>query len=390
VSRISDAASVKGRFHNVQLLAITNPGIESILSNELRSLGLKTSRTIPGGVELTGKMEAVMRANLHSRVANRIVVRAAEFHASTFHELERRAKKVEWARFVSRGGAVRFRVTCRKSRLYHSDAVAERFENVLVSALNATIADRDQDEEKSDNDAQLFIVRIADDICTVSADSSGDLLHRRGYRQAIAKAPLRETLAAAILIGSEWDMTSPLVDPMCGSGTIAIEGAMMARNIAPGAARSFAFEKWPDQDAAALAQLRDKARENEKAGIDTTIVASDRDAGAVEATRSNAERAGVLNNLQIEQQSLSAAEFPGTPGWIVSNPPYGLRIGESAPLRNLYATLGKILRTKARGYLVALLSADKKLERQLGIELDEKFRTTNGGIPVRLVTGRYE
>jgi putative N6-adenine-specific DNA methylase len=256
--------------------------------------------------------------------------------------------------------------------------------------LNATIADRDQDEEKSDNDAQLFIVRIADDICTVSADSSGDLLHRRGYRQAIAKAPLRETLAAAILIGSEWDMTSPLVDPMCGSGTIAIEGAMMARNIAPGAARSFAFEKWPDQDAAALAQLRDKARENEKAGIDTTIVASDRDAGAVEATRSNAERAGVLNHLQIGQQSLSAAEFPGTPGWLVSNPPYGLRIGESASLRNLYATLGKILRTKARGYLVALLSADKKLERQLGIELDEKFRTTNGGIPVRLVTGRYE
>ena len=373
----------------MQILAITNPGIESILNKELRSIGLKTSRTIPGGVELAGKMDAVMRANLHSRTANRAVVRAAEFHASTFHELERRAKKVEWTRFVSRGGAVRFRVTCRKSRLYHSDAVAERFENVLVSSLNATIDDRDQDED-NDGEAQLFIVRIADDICTVSADSSGELLHRRGYRQAIAKAPLRETLAAAMLIGSEWDTTSPLVDPMCGSGTIAIEGAMMARNIAPGAARTFAFEKWPDHDDRALTQMRNEARENEKAEIVAPIIASDRDAGAVEAARSNAERGGVLSNIQIEQRPLSAAEFPETPGWIVSNPPYGLRIGESAPLRNLYSTLGKILRTRAQGYLVALLSADRKLEAQLGIELDAKFRTTNGGIPVRLVTGRHE
>ena len=373
----------------MQLLAITNPGIESILNRELKNLGLKTTRTIPGGVEITGKMEAVMRANLHSRTANRIVARAAEFHASTFHELERRAKKVEWSRFVNRGSAVRFRVTCRKSRLYHSDAVAERFENVLVSSLNATVADRNQDED-NDGDAQLFIVRIADDICTVSADSSGELLHRRGYRQAIAKAPLRETLAAAMLAGSDWDMTSPLVDPMCGSGTIAIEAAMMARNIAPGGARTFAFEKWPDHDDAAFTRLRDEARAIEKAEIAAPIVASDRDAGAVEAARSNAERAGVLNNLVIEQRSLSAAEFPETPGWIVSNPPYGLRIGESAPLRNLYSTLGKILRTRAQGYLVALLSADRKLEAQLGIQLDEKFRTTNGGIPVRLVTGRHE
>jgi putative N6-adenine-specific DNA methylase len=110
----------------------------------------------------------------------------------------------------------------------------------------------------------------------------------------------------------------------------------------------------------------------------------------VEAARSNAERAGVLSNIAIDQRPVSAAEFPDTPGWIVSNPPYGLRIGESAPLRNLYSALGKILKTRAQGYLVALLSADRKLEAQLGIELDEKFRTTNGGIPVRLVTGRHE
>jgi putative N6-adenine-specific DNA methylase len=314
-------------------------------------------------------------------------VRAAEFHASTFHELERRVKKVEWSRYLSRGGPVRFRVTCRKSKLYHSDAVAERFENALVSQLNATIGDRDSDED-NDGDAQLFIVRLANDLCTVSADSSGELLHRRGYRQAVAKAPLRETLAAAMLVGSEWDTSKPLVDPMCGSGTIAIEGAMMSRNMAPGVARSFAFEKWPDFDQSAWNQLRDEAREKERSSAEAPIVSSDRDAGAVEAAKSNAERAGVSGDIEIEQRPLSAATFPDTPGWIVCNPPYGLRIGETAPLRNLYSTLGKILRTKAPSYLLALLSADRKLEAQVGVRFTEIFRTTNGGIPVRLVTSR--
>ena len=373
----------------MNLLATTSPGIEALLERELRTLGIKTRGRIAGGVEFRGDIGAVHHANLYCRTANRIVTRIAGFHASSFHELERRAKKIEWQQFISNGDAVRFRVTCRKSRLYHSDAVAERFENVIASKLNAKIAERSVDEDES-GEEQLFIVRIANDVCTVSADTSGELLHRRGYRQAIAKAPLRETLAAAMLLGSEWNMTSPLVDPMCGSGTIAIEGAMMARNIAPGAARSFAFEKWPGHDGSAWQELHDEARANEKTGVSTRIIASDRDAGAIEAARANAQRAGVASDVEIEQRPVSAAEFPDEAGWIVSNPPYGLRIGESAPLRNLYSALGKILRTRAQGYLLALLSADRKLEGQIGIELDEVFKTTNGGIPVRLVTGRYE
>ncbi|HEX6573896.1 MAG TPA: class I SAM-dependent RNA methyltransferase, partial [Gemmatimonadaceae bacterium] len=366
-------------------------GVELILEKELKQLGLKTTRTIPGGVELKGDIQTIHRANVHSRTANRIVARIAEFHASSFHELERRAKKIEWERFVSRGQSVRFRVTCRKSKLYHSDAVAERFENVLASKLDAKIADRiDGSDDDDINDGQLFIVRFLNDICVVSADTSGDLLYRRGYRQAVAKAPLRETLAAAMLIGSEWDISKPLVDPMCGSGTIAIEGAMMARNIAPGVARSFAFENWPDHDPTSLQLVRNAARAAERSSSGTEIVASDRDAGAVEAARANADRAGVGGDLAIEQKPLSAAHLPEGKGWIVSNPPYGLRIGESGQLRNLYSTLGRILRERAPEYVLALLSADRKLEGQVGIDFSEMFRTTNGGIPVRLVTGRYE
>jgi len=364
-------------------LAITAPGLEGILARELKTLGLKIGKSIPGGVEFTGDRNDVMRANLSSRVANRIVVRVDEFHASSFHELERRAKKLEWNRYLNEASRVRFRVTAKKSKLYHSDAVAERLGLAAVRA-GAVIAE-DSDDDESGNNAQLFIVRLMNDIVTISADSSGELLHRRGYRQAVAKAPLRETLAAAMLIGSGWDGKSPLVDPMCGSGTIAIEGAMMARNISPGVERKFAFEEWPDHDGKAWKAMIHDARSKESPQSAARIIASDRDPGAVAATISNAKRARTLDDIEIENRSLSEMEVPEGPGWIVSNPPYGLRVGESCPLRNLYARLGQIVRNEAKESTLALLSADKSLDAQLKLPLKEIFRTTNGGIPVRLI-----
>lgn len=369
----------------MKILAVTAPGLEGILARELSQLGLKAGASISGGVELTGGLSDLHRANLWSRVANRIVVRAAEFHASSFFELERRAKKIEWGKFVTRDTPVTFRVTCRKSRLYHSDAVAERLMKAVLGATGASTASSASEDEE--HHGQQFVVRIADDICTISADSSGDLLHKRGYRQAIAKAPLRETIAAAMLIGSGWDSQHPLIDPMCGSGTIAIEGAMMSRKIAPGARRQFAFEQWPDHNPLAWQAMIDEARSGELQSAAASIIASDRDAGAVEAARSNAERAGVGADVKIHHQPISASHFPDPPAWVVSNPPYGERIGESGRLRNLYAKLGSIIREKPAGYVLALLSADRKLEGQIGLDMQEVFRTTNGGIPVRLIAG---
>jgi putative N6-adenine-specific DNA methylase len=366
-------------------LAITAPGIEEILNAELKELGIKTGKKIPGGVEFRGSTADLRRANLWSRVANRVVERVDEFHASTFYELERRAKKIEWGKFLTSGSSVRFRVTCRKSKLYHSDAVAERLQKAANRAIGAKITE-DAGDDESESDSQLFIVRLSDDICTISADSSGQLLHRRGYRQAIAKAPLRETIAAAMLLGSKWDTNTPLVDPMCGSGTIAIEGAMLARKMAPGLDRRFAFEQWPDHDEAAWKKSVDEARNLALPNAPGPILGSDRDAGAITAAQSNAERAGVTADVDFSQRAISAVEFPDTPGWVVTNPPYGLRVGESSTLRNLYSQMGKILRGPAKGYLLALLSADRELDAQLRLELNEVFRTSNGGIPVRLVT----
>ena len=372
----------------MNLFAITAPGLEGILATELRSLGIRIRQSVPGGVEFRGGREDLWKANLWSRVASRIVERADEFHANSFHELERRAKKIEWEKFIAPGASIRFRVTCRKSKLYHSDAVAERLGKAAQRAVNAKIAE-DFDDEDAASDAQLFVVRIANDVCTISADSSGDLLHRRGYRQAVAKAPLRETLAAAMLIGSGWNSAAPLVDPMCGSGTIAIEGAMIARRIAPGIRRHFAFEGWPDHDATLWREMLESARAQQLERAPSSIIASDRDAGATQAAGANAERADVAQDIEISQRAVSDIDFPEEAGWLVSNPPYGLRVGESGPLRNLYSKLGKILAERAPGYVLALLSADRALDAQLGLDLREVFRTTNGGIPVRLVTGQH-
>jgi len=225
-------------------------------------------------------------------------------------------------------------------------------------------------------------------VCTISADSSGELLHRRGYRKALGKAPVRETLAAAMLYGSEWDLELPLVDPMCGSGTIAIEAALMSRRVAPGAGRAFAFESWPGHDEAAWHGIIDRARNSALGEAPGPILASDRDEGAVGASLANAERAGVSGDVEFSVRAISDAPIPHTPGWVVTNPPYGARVGRSGPLKNLYAQLGKVARVRASGYRVALLSAERALEAQLRLDLREVFRTSNGGIPVRLMVGR--
>ena len=366
---------------------MTAPGVEGLLGSELKALGIVVKEKTPGGVSFAGTTEHLQRVNLRSRLANRVLVRLAEFHASTFHELERRAKRVAWSRFVTEGDPARFRVTCRKSKLYHSDAVAERLLKISGGISGGAVADENDEGEEDAGSAQLFVVRIVHDVCTISVDSSGELLHRRGYRQAIAKAPLRETLAAAMLAAIEWDGAEPIVDPMCGSGTIAIEAAMMARNIAPGLRRTFAFEKWPEHDAALWQRLKNEAAERVIPSAPGPIVASDRDAGAVEAAKANAERAGVPGDIEISVSAISDATYPQPPGWIVSNPPYGVRVGESGRLRNLYSQIGRIIREGVPGYRLALLTADRELEGQLKLGLEVGFESTNGGIPVRLVVG---
>ncbi len=364
----------------------------------------------PAGVSFNATMEQLLQVNLWSRLATRVIVRLAQFTARDFATLEKQAARVPWATVIAPGTAVRFRVTCRKSRLYHSDAVAERVARGVQGAVRGITllarASGDDDRDTADGDApgavaaaafspeddpaQLIIVRFDHDRCTISIDSSGALLHRRGWRQAVAKAPLRETLAAAMLAACEWNAEVPLVDPFCGSGTIGIEGALRARGMAPGLARRFAMERWPRVDVAWVASVRDEARARATEKVGVPIVLSDRDAGACAAAKANAERAGVADDVEVVQCAISEVDLAslGPSGLVLTNPPYGLRVSEGADLRGLYARLGDVVRAGGPGWRVALLVPDKQLIAQTKLTFDSLLRTSNGGIGVSVERSR--
>jgi len=224
---------------------------------------------------------------------------------------------------------------------------------------------------------------LLNDECIISIDTSGELLHRRGYRLATAKAPLRENLAAAIILDSGWEMDKPLLDPFCGSGTIPIEAAMLAMGIPPGHKRQFAFMRWPNYDEIIWSNLISSINILDSKDL-PIIQASDRDAGAIEMARANAERAGVSEFIQFDCRAISAITPPPTPGWLISNPPYGLRINSNKDIRNLYAQFGKVLRMHCRNWQTAILCSDPVLLSQTGLKFDPTIHFSNGGINVSL------
>jgi putative N6-adenine-specific DNA methylase len=361
----------------MQLFAVCAPGLEPVLLSELQALGYQ-GRAAGGGVELEGTLDDVMRLNLWLRTASRVLVRMGELKATAFPELVRKASALPWEKFVKT--KAQLRVTCRKSRLYHSSAVAERLHTAMEERLKHTIqmqkASSDDDGNGPQLPAQLFVARFEHDVCTVSADSSGTLLHQRGYRGPQAKAPLRETLAAALLLAAGWTGETALCDPLCGSGTIAIEGALIAMRRAPGWQRSFAFQEWPGFDARAFQDLQVAARAGEQP-LKIQIEASDQDAGAVAAARENAARANV--ELTLAQRQLAQLTPAAGPGLIACNPPYGVRVG--GDVRRIFRELGDALK-KRPAYGLAALAADESAATAAGLQLRRLLKTQNGGIPI--------
>lgn len=259
----------------------------SIFRNKFSNINSASEENFLGGVEFTGSLETIYKANLCLRTASRILVRLGSFYASAFSELRKKAAHLEWRPFIEPGSKLNIRVTCHKSRLYHSDAVADRVLGAISDNLKSPVF--------LDKKSSIFIVvRIQNDRCTISIDSSGEHLHRRGYRQATAKAPLRETLAAGVILSSEWDKISPLIDPFCGSGTIPIEAALISRRVLPGNSRRFAFMDWVLFDQALWEKVVGSNQSLTKTdGV--KIFGSDRDAGAINLASMNALRAGVSN-----------------------------------------------------------------------------------------------
>lgn len=378
------------------LFAVCAPGLEQITAGELKELGLLSDvgsasghhdgpgLVHAGGVEFAGSFTDLYKANVHLRTASRVLLRLGDFHAAAFAELRKKAARLPWTDCLRAGQSVTIRATCTKSKLYHSGAVAERVAGAIEDALGAPVVVAKPADEDADNPPQLIVVRIANNHCVISIDSSGELLHRRGYRQALAKAPLRETLAAAVVLASGWDRQSPLIDPFCGSGVIPIEAAMMAGQIPPGSRRDFAFTSWPAFEPFRSSTVRDHASPF-SFGAMPSILGADRDLGAVGMAQQNAQRAGVESVVHFLCQAISALEPLNGPGWIVTNPPYGVRISGGKDLRNLYAQLGNVLQRRCHGWKVALLAADTSLLRQTGLKWQSSVSFSTGGIRVQLM-----
>ena len=335
-----------------EIYLVATPGLESVLLTEVRERHFKSAKLAAGGVSLLGGWLDVWRANLELRGATRVLARIGSFRALHLAQLDKRARSFAWSEILRRDVPLRVEVTCKGSRIYHSGAAAQRIETALREELGATIT----------TDAEVCIkARIEDDLCTISIDTSGQSLHKRGHKQAIGKAPLRETLASLFLRQCGFDGSETIVDPMCGSGTFVIEAAEMAAGLDPGRARSFAFELLAGFDQPAWQRLRDKP-----VGVRPTLRfhGSDRDAGAVTMSRANAERAGVSDLTVFTRQTIGEITPPeGKPGLVMINPPYGTRIGDKKALYGLYGAIGQSLLKRFGGWRVGLVTTEPALAK---------------------------
>jgi len=360
--------------NDLEIFLTAVPGLEAIVCTEALEKGFKHAEITTGGVTITGSWPDVWRANLELRSASRVLVRLGEFRVIHLAKLDKRARQFPWADTLRPDTPVRVEVTCKKSRIYHHKAAAQRIETAIKEELGAEISP----------DADICIkVRIFDDLCTISVDTSGEALHKRGHKEAVNKAPMRENLAASLLFKCGFNGTEPVVDPMCGSGTFVIEAAEIAAGFKPGRTRNFSFEKLTSFDEKAWNTMR--AVSTAKT-CDHRFYGFDRDKGAVGMSEANAKRADVSGLTVFKHQSISSLTAPDGPkGLVIINPPYGVRVGEVKKLQTLYQALGKTLRSEFIGWRVGLVTNTDTLARATGMPFKKKPTAfSHGGIPVKL------
>ena len=357
-----------------EIYLVATPGLEAALCDEARSRGFRSPKVVAGGVRIEGKWHDVWRANLELRGTGRVLARIGSFAASHLSQLDKSARKFPWGETLRKEIAVRVEATCKKSKIYHAGAASQRVATAIHEELGCPLSE----------DADVCVkIRIDHDVCTVSIDSSGEMLHKRGHKEAIAKAPIRETLAAMFLRQCGYDGSEPVVDPMCGSGTFIIEAAEMAAGLKPGRTRNFAFEQLATFDAEAWQKMRDA----KPAAVPAVrFYGSDRDAGAIRAAKANAERAGVTTITEFHQHAISNLKPPeGPQGLVIVNPPYGTRIGDKKPLHALYAALGQTLLQRFGGWRVGIVTTDAALAKSCGLPFKPVAASVNhGGLKVYL------
>lgn len=361
----------------MQIDLTTHPGLETLLAQEVTDLGLGPVTRRAGAVRIEGDHDTILRANLELRGAVSVLACVGSFRVMHLAQLDKRAHKFDWASVLPAGAAIKLDVTSRASKIYHAGAAKQRIAGALADA-GFSIASPETE------DALRLKARIEDDLLSLWIDTSGAPLHKRGHKQEINKAPLRETLAAMFLRAMGFDGTQTVLDPMCGSGTFVIEAAEIAARLAPGRDRGFAFESLPWFDPARWQALKARPLSSTPA---PRFFGSDRDQGAIGMSARNAARAGVTDLCEFTRIAISDLTPPKgvAPGLIMVNPPYGARLGERKLLFALYGALGEVLRNRFQGWRLGLVTSDVGLAKTTGLDLTPALPPVgHGGLNVTL------
>ncbi len=363
----------------MELFAVSQPGLEEITAKELKDLGIE-GKVVPGGVEFEGDLREIYLTNLWLRSANRVLLRLCRFRAKHFAELVRKASKCRWEDYITEDLPIKVRATSKHSKLYHTKAIEERVLRAIKERLGF-----EPKRAKYEDEGTSVIVRFENDICTISVNTSGAPLHKRGYRVCEVEAPLRENLAAAMVLFSGWKGKVPLIDPFCGSGTIPIEASFVALNIPPGRNKKFAFMEWKNFDGELWVELLKEADEKRKE-VTVPILGFDIDPEAIECSVKNSEKAGVSEVVQFK--NLSFPEIYYEKAVIVTNPPYGIRLSKRR-IETLYSMLGDWAARHFKEAEIYFLSPNRRLAERVGERAELLTYFSNGGITVGLYRVAY-
>lgn len=370
-----------------QFFATTGKGVEEVLEAELVRLGVREVTRESGGVRFTGEMEAAYRANLWLRTASRVLMPLAEFPCETPEQLYQGTRGIPWTDYLTPAMTLAVDCNLRDSALTHSGFVALKTKDAIVDSVRDRLGSRPSVDTR-DPDLRVN-VRLFRNRCTVSLDCSGVPLDRRGYRLDRHEAPLKENLAAALIELSGWDGSTPFVDPMCGTGTIAIEAALKALRIPPGLLRSgFGFQRWPGFDRRLWDRLVEEARQGVLAAPPAPVTGSDISHAAVAMAHENARRAGVAHAVTLARIPIGEIAPPPGPGVLIFNPPYGKRLGEEEALKPLYKEIGDVMKQRCKGYTAYLFTGNLSLAKSVGLKASRRIVLFNGPIECRLL--KYE
>jgi putative N6-adenine-specific DNA methylase len=367
----------------MKLFATVPLGAEELTAGELRKLGAFEVQVVRGGVDFSGDRRLLYRSLLQLRTASRLLVQLGQFACSSPQELYDGMRELSWGELLTPMMTLAVDCTLRDSAITHSHFAALKAKDAIVDTLRDKTGSRPNIDTKSP-DLRVNL-HLAKNHATVSLDASGEPLDRRGWRLNRNDAPLRETLAAAIMLHTGWDGTVPLLDPMCGSGTLLLEGTSIALSQPAGAVREFGLMRWRDFDRKLWEQVLREEQANAIESLAVPVLGYDQDPKAIIACRENARRAGLAYQVAFDRKSFEDAEPCGHQGVLVINPPYGVRMGERELLEPLYRKIGEVFKRRFTGWTAYLLASDLELAKKVGLKPSRRYVLFNGPIECRLL-----